>query len=168
MPADGQLFRVLLRLQINQGMARDFEQTWPRIGNAVTAHPANRGQWLLRGADEPATYYIMSDWTDEDQFRAFEHSPAHLEHRKLLGRYRCAVSMTTMHVVYNLPAGTVIDCAASEDAGGERGCRGEDAGASEDAAAPRPTGMTAGTRAAAGTGAEAGTGAAVGAGAAAR
>jgi heme-degrading monooxygenase HmoA len=108
MPADGQLFRVLLRLQINQGMERDFEQMWPRIGNAVTAHPANRGQWLLRGAGEPATYYIMSDWTGEPQFRAFEHSPAHAEHRKLLGRYRCAVSMTTMHVVYHLPAGAVI------------------------------------------------------------
>lgn len=111
MPADGQLFRVLLRLQVNQGMERDFEQMWPQIASAVTVNPANRGQWLLRGADEPATYYIMSDWTDETQFRAFEHSPAHFEHRKLLGRYRCAVSMTTMHVVYDVPPGTAIAAA---------------------------------------------------------
>ena len=109
MPADGQLFRVMLRLQINQGMERDFEPMWPRIGTAVAAHPANRGQWLLRGGGEPATYYIVSDWADEPQFRDFEHSPAHTEHRKLLGRYRCAVSMTTMQVVYHLPAAAVAE-----------------------------------------------------------
>ena len=118
MPADGQLFRVVLRLQINQGMERDFEQMWPQIGNAVTVHPANRGQWLLRGADELATYYIMSDWTGESQFRAFEHSPAHFEHRKLLGRYRCAVWLGTRCGTGAGSGGSRAECAA--------GCDGRD------------------------------------------
>jgi heme-degrading monooxygenase HmoA len=107
MHADRPLFRVLLRLQIHPGMERQFEAMWPQIGNAVTGHPANRGQWLARSATEPATYYIMSDWADEPQFREFEHSTAHLGHRKLLGQYRSGVSMTTMHVVRHLPAAEV-------------------------------------------------------------
>jgi heme oxygenase (mycobilin-producing) len=107
---EDQLFRVLLRLQINSGMERQFEATWREIGNAISRQPAIRSQWLLRGADEkrsaeePATYYIISDWTDEQQFRDFEASPEHVEYRKRLHPYRCGVSMTTMRGVCHLAA----------------------------------------------------------------
>jgi heme-degrading monooxygenase HmoA len=104
MDADGQLFRVMLRLQIHQGMEREFEATWLEIGSAIAGHPAIRGQRLLRSAGEPATYYIVSDWADEPQFRDFEHSSAHLEHRQRLQPYRAGISMTTMNLVYHLPA----------------------------------------------------------------
>ena len=107
MDTDGQLFRVMLRLQIHQGMEREFEATWLEIGSAVASHPAIRGQRLLRSAEEPATYYIVSDWADEPQFRDFEHSSAHLEHRKRLNPYRAGISMTTMQLVYHLPAQAV-------------------------------------------------------------
>lgn len=102
MHSEEQLFRVLLRLQINPGMERQFEATWLQIGDAIARQPAIRSQWLLRSAQEPSTYYIISDWTDEQQFRAFETSAEHLEHRKLLNPYRCGVSMTTMRAVYHL------------------------------------------------------------------
>lgn len=99
---EAELFRVVLRLRVHEGMEDQFETTWRQVGASIAAQPAVRGQWLLRGADQPGTYWIMSDWTDEPRFRAFERSAEHVEHRKLLQPYRADVSMTTMHVACHL------------------------------------------------------------------
>jgi heme-degrading monooxygenase HmoA len=103
-----QAFRVLLRMQIHPGMERDFKRTWLDIGNAIAEHPANLRQWLMKSAEEEHTYYIMSDWIDEPQFRQFELSDAHLEHRKRLFPFRVDISMTTMHIVYTLDDTKVV------------------------------------------------------------
>ena len=49
-------------------------------------------------------YFIVSDWVDEDGFRAFEDSAVHLAHRAKLHPYRSSGSFTTMHVVHALEA----------------------------------------------------------------
>jgi heme-degrading monooxygenase HmoA len=98
MPADT-AFRVMLRMQIKPGMDTDFERVWKEIGDSVTSHPANLGQWLSRSAEEEGIYYIVSDWVDEPRFREFETSDRHLEHRQKLHPYRSGGSMTTMQVV---------------------------------------------------------------------
>jgi heme-degrading monooxygenase HmoA len=104
----GGVFRVMLRMRIKPGLAEEFERTWVEVGDSVTSHPANLGQWLSRsdekdGADEEAdVYYIVSDWVDEPRFREFETSDRHLEHRRKLHPYRSGGSMTTMHVVAHL------------------------------------------------------------------
>lgn len=95
-------FRVMLRMNIKPGAEADFERVWMEIGDAVTSHPANLGQWLSR-SDEEGVYYIVSDWIDEPRFREFETSDRHLEHRQKLHPYRSGGSMTTMHVVAYLP-----------------------------------------------------------------
>jgi heme-degrading monooxygenase HmoA len=105
-------FRVMLRMQIKPGMEADFERVWLEIGDSVTSHPANLGQWLSRSAEEPGVYYIVSDWTDEPQFREFEHSDGHLTHRQKLHPFRSGGSMTTMHVIAHLPG-----AAATQPAG---------------------------------------------------
>jgi heme-degrading monooxygenase HmoA len=101
------VFRVLLRMEIHFGREQEFEETWLRVGEAVTGHPGNLAQWLLRGTTEEeeaggSVYYIVSDWTDEPSFRAFESSEAHVRHRELLHPYRGTGSMTTMRTVYAL------------------------------------------------------------------
>lgn len=98
-----QVFRVMLRMQIKSGMEADFERVWLEIGDSVTGHPANLGQWLSRSAEEPDVYHIVSDWVDEPRFREFEHSDGHLAHRQKLHPFRSGGSMTTMHVVAHLP-----------------------------------------------------------------
>src|SRR6266404_1188395 len=100
MPAGA--FRVMLRMQIKPGMGAEFEQVWREIGDFVSSHPANLGQWLSR-SEEPGVYYIVSDWIDEPQFRQFEKSERHLEHRRKLHPYRSGGQMTTMGVVAYLP-----------------------------------------------------------------
>lgn len=92
-------FRVMLRMEIRTGLEREFEETWYKIGDAITDHPANLGQWLSRSAEEDGVYYVISDWVDEPKFREFEHSDRHLAHRTRLHPYRSSGSMTTMHIV---------------------------------------------------------------------
>ncbi|WP_030340072.1 antibiotic biosynthesis monooxygenase family protein [Streptomyces sp. NRRL S-1022] len=96
-------FRVLLRVETRPGMAADFERTWREVGTAVTSDPANLGQWLMRSTEEEHVYYIISDWTDEPGFRAFEHSEQHVKHRERLHPFRSGGSMATMRAVYHLP-----------------------------------------------------------------
>ncbi|GGV39999.1 antibiotic biosynthesis monooxygenase [Actinomadura cremea] len=95
-------FRVMLRMQIKPGVEAEFEDVWRSVGDVITGHPANLGQWLMRSAEEPGIYYIVSDWVDEPRFREFEHSDEHVEHRQKLHPYRSGGSMTTMHVVHRL------------------------------------------------------------------
>jgi heme-degrading monooxygenase HmoA len=97
------VFRVMLKLQIAPLMEDEFERVWRAVGDVITSQPANLGQWLLRSDDEPGVYFIMSDWVDEPQFRTFEHSAEHIEHRRKLHPYRTGGSMTTMRVVHHLP-----------------------------------------------------------------
>lgn len=94
-----QVFRVMLRMQIKPDMENEFEKVWMEVGDSVTTHPANLGQWLSRSAEESSIYYIVSDWVNEPLFREFETSERHLEHRQKLHPYRSGGSMTTMHIV---------------------------------------------------------------------
>lgn len=96
------VFRVMLRMQIKPGMEAEFERVWQQVGDSVTSHPANLGQWLSRSDEEVAIYYIVSDWVNESKFREFETSDRHLEHRQKLHPYRSGGSMTTMRVVAHL------------------------------------------------------------------
>ncbi len=96
-------FRVMLRMQIKPGMEEEFERTWTAVGDSVTSHPANLGQWLSRSADEDGVFYIVSDWVDEARFREFELSDKHLEHRQKLHPYRSGGTMATMTVLAFLP-----------------------------------------------------------------
>ncbi|HKN55908.1 MAG TPA: antibiotic biosynthesis monooxygenase family protein [Amycolatopsis sp.] len=96
-------FRVMLRMEIKEGHGPAFESTWLEIGDSVTSHPANLGQWLSRSDDEPGVYYIVSDWVDEPGFRRFETSKRHIDHREKLHPYRCGGAMHTMQVVAHVP-----------------------------------------------------------------
>jgi len=111
-PGDERAFRVMLRMQIKPGKEAEFERTWAAVGDAVTRHRANLGQWLARSDDEQGVYYIASDWVDEPQFRQFEHSEAHRRHRALLHPLRTGGSMTTAHIVAFMPGSAPADGSA--------------------------------------------------------
>lgn len=100
MPVPDKVFRVMLRMRIRPGQERAFEQAWLDGANVITDQPANLGQWLFASAEGSGVYHIVSDWTDEPSFRAYEHSDTHLAHRARLHPYRESGSMTTMTTVY--------------------------------------------------------------------
>lgn len=98
------MFRIMLRMRIKPGLAAEFEQVWLDSGAVITDQPANLGQSLSQGEIDEATgetvYYIISDWVDEQRFREYERSKAHLEHRAHLHPYRAGGDMATMRVVH--------------------------------------------------------------------
>ncbi len=100
--ADYRAFRVTLRMQVRPGKGEEFEQAWYDGADVITSQPANLGQWLSKSADEENVYYIVSDWIDEPQFREYELSQTHLDHRVQLHPFRESGSMTTMHVLYQM------------------------------------------------------------------
>ncbi|MFA1548290.1 antibiotic biosynthesis monooxygenase [Actinomadura chokoriensis] len=103
MAATSGIFRVMLRMNIHPGMEQEFEETWHKVGHAITEHPANLRQWLSRGeGEEDGVYYVVSDWVSEPGFREFEQSPEHLDHRTRLHPFRASASMVTMNVVYEM------------------------------------------------------------------
>ncbi|WP_240135290.1 NAD(P)-binding domain-containing protein [Streptomyces sp. MUM 178J] len=127
--AETPLFRVILRMEIQPGTQDDFERTWWEVGSAIARQPANRGQTLTRATESEGgapVYYVVTDWTDEEAFRAFELSEAHVGHRRRLGRYRTGGEMTTTQVVYEIPPAAAAPevpaarAAAAEDTAEER------------------------------------------------
>jgi heme-degrading monooxygenase HmoA len=93
------VYRVLLRMQVVAGREGHFERAWRDGANTIAEEPANVAQWLSRSDEEPGVYYIVSDWRDEQSFRAYESSERHRRHRARLHPYRSAGSMTTMTVL---------------------------------------------------------------------
>jgi heme-degrading monooxygenase HmoA len=114
------VFRVMLRMQIHPGMEGEFEQAWLAADADLAAEPASLERWLLRSSTEGGVYYIISDWVNEDGFRAFENSASHLAHRTKLHPYRSSGSFTVMHEVHHVAgAATRADAApaAARDSG---------------------------------------------------
>lgn len=98
------VFRVVLEVDIGDRPREAFLAAWQRMAAAAAQEAANLSQSLSVDAERPSTFYILSDWTDRDEFRRFSTSPHHDEHvtdLKAMGR---TVSMTQMLQVLTGPA----------------------------------------------------------------
>lgn len=95
-------FRVMLTMHIHPGREDEFERAWMDGSDVIATQPANLSHTLARGTEDPGTYFIVSEWTDQASFRAYESSPEHLAHRTRLHPYRSHASMATMTVVHDL------------------------------------------------------------------
>jgi heme-degrading monooxygenase HmoA len=96
-------------MEILPELAEDFEKTWLEVGESISREPDNLGQTLVRDTEEEGVYWVLSDWTDEERFRAFELSPRHVVHRQRLGPYRRGGTMSVTEVVRHIgPAATPI------------------------------------------------------------
>ncbi|MEU6846118.1 antibiotic biosynthesis monooxygenase family protein [Streptomyces sp. NPDC046716] len=94
--------RVILRMEVFPELAADFERTWQEVAEAISAEPANLGQTLVRDTEDEGVYWVLTDWSDEPRFRAFESSPQHVLHRMRLKPYRRGGAMYVTEVVRHL------------------------------------------------------------------
>ncbi|MFE3140606.1 antibiotic biosynthesis monooxygenase family protein [Streptomyces scopuliridis] len=90
-------------MEIFPGLGPGFEATWLEVGRAIAREPANLGQMLVRAVEEEDVYYVVTDWTDEPGFRAFERSQAHIGHRLRIGPFRRRGEMVLTQGVFELP-----------------------------------------------------------------
>ncbi len=98
-------FRVLLRLRTRPGAGPAFERDWQAGADVIADQADNLGQWLARSTEDPDTYYVVSDWTDEASFRSYERSAVHAEHLTRLRPHRTDGEMWTMSVVRSMRPG---------------------------------------------------------------
>ncbi|RFU83709.1 antibiotic biosynthesis monooxygenase [Streptomyces triticagri] len=99
--------RVLLRISIADGHEAEFEELWQSHAETVRGFPDNHGQQLLRERDEQGSYTVLTDWTDEPSFRAFEQSPEQQAYLRKLWAIRAGGEMRLLEVVHALsPAAT--------------------------------------------------------------
>ncbi|QMU78161.1 antibiotic biosynthesis monooxygenase [Streptacidiphilus sp. PB12-B1b] len=96
-------FRVILRMEVRAELAQQFEQVWLEVGALIAEEPANLAQALVRSVEEQGVYYVITDWRSKAQFHTFEHSAAHVEHRRRLKPFRTGGGMSLTEVVYQLP-----------------------------------------------------------------
>ncbi|WP_199847940.1 antibiotic biosynthesis monooxygenase family protein [Streptomyces dysideae] len=99
-------YRVILRMEIFPELAGDFERTWREVGEAISREPDNLGQTLVRDTEEEGVYWVLTDWTDEPRFRAFEVSARHVVHRLKLKPYRRGGAMHVTEVVHRIAPAT--------------------------------------------------------------
>lgn len=94
--------RVILRMEIVEEQAAAFEKVWAGVGRAIAREPANRGQTLVRSSEQEATYFVITDWASEQEFRDFEISAGHTEHRRKLRPFRRGGDMAVTQVVQRI------------------------------------------------------------------
>lgn len=96
--AEAGVFRVVLHIDVAEHGTDGFETAWREVAGVIGAEPANLGQWLLRDTADGTRYVVVSDWTGEAAFRAFELSAAHVVNRRRLAPFRRGGSMLTMTI----------------------------------------------------------------------
>ncbi|SCF79730.1 antibiotic biosynthesis monooxygenase [Streptomyces sp. Ncost-T10-10d] len=94
--------RVLLRIRITEGHEAEFEELWRAHAETVSRFSDNHGQQLLRQTSESGSYTVLTDWTDEPSFRAFEQSPEQQAYLKRLWAIRAGGEMQLLEVIGEL------------------------------------------------------------------
>ncbi|MEV5985404.1 antibiotic biosynthesis monooxygenase family protein [Streptomyces sp. NPDC052051] len=94
--------RVFLRIEIAEGREAEFEELWLEHARTVRRFPHNHGQQLLRQTDQPGVYTVLTDWTDEPSFRAFEQSPEQQAYLKRLWPMRTVGEMRLLEPLHDL------------------------------------------------------------------
>jgi quinol monooxygenase YgiN len=95
----------MLRMRVRAGCAERFEAMIAEVAEAVAARPGNLGQRMFRADSESGTYYVFSDWADEQAFWEHERSAAHRERIALLRAVREESTMVAMWQVSGFPLG---------------------------------------------------------------
>ncbi|MFG3233941.1 antibiotic biosynthesis monooxygenase family protein [Streptomyces antibioticus] len=96
--------RVLLEIRIAPGRESEFEELWRRHAEEVRLLPDNHGQRLYRQAGLDGCYTVLTDWTDEPSFRAFERSDAQQAYLKRLWPMREGGAMSLLEPLHDLSA----------------------------------------------------------------
>jgi 2-polyprenyl-6-methoxyphenol hydroxylase-like FAD-dependent oxidoreductase/heme-degrading monooxygenase HmoA len=75
MPDDSPV-RTILRMRAREGCAEAFEAAWRTAAEEISRTPGSLRQELIRDAEDPRTFLIISDWRDQAALDAFGPSAA--------------------------------------------------------------------------------------------
>lgn len=94
--------RTVLAMRTREGCEQRFEAEWLSAAEEIRALDGCLRQDLVRDADDPRSYLIISDWADREQLEAFGRS----EHRdrllRVLRELRESAQRHTYQVVHSV------------------------------------------------------------------
>lgn len=98
--------RTLLRMRTRPGCEVEFMAAWRTAAEAISLLPGNVRQDLHRDADDPRTFLIISEWTDQERLDAFGRSEQRDRLMAVVRDLRESAERSTYDVLLSLPART--------------------------------------------------------------
>ncbi|MDG4766476.1 antibiotic biosynthesis monooxygenase [Solwaraspora sp. WMMD406] len=100
----GSTVRAVLAMRIRHGCERRFETEWLSVAQAIRALDGCLHQDLVRDADDPQTYLIITDWADRDRLDAFGRSAQRDRLLRVIRDLRESARRHTYQVLHSVPS----------------------------------------------------------------
>jgi heme-degrading monooxygenase HmoA len=72
-------FRIMVRSRPKEADQAAFEKAFEQVSETVKGTPGHIRDVLLRDAEDSSLYVLYAEWNSEEEFRAWEDHPRHLE-----------------------------------------------------------------------------------------
>jgi heme-degrading monooxygenase HmoA len=99
------MIRTVLSMLCRPGHEAEFERIWRAAAEQIALQPGNRGQTLLRDANEPRWFVISSEWASREDLKRFEDSPVRRQLSADLDPLREQASKSVLTVVVTVTSG---------------------------------------------------------------
>ncbi len=70
--------RMMVFAQVIPGKEAEFEAAFAEVSRKVKGTPGHVRDELLREADRPGSYVLLSEWESKEAFLAWEDAPIHM------------------------------------------------------------------------------------------
>ena len=101
--------RTVLAMRTRPGCEERFEAEWLAAAEKIGALDGCLRQDLVRDADDPRSYLIISDWADRDRLDAFGRSAQRDELLRVIRDLRESAQRHTYQVLHSMRRGPQED-----------------------------------------------------------
>lgn len=96
--------RTVLAMRTREGCERRFEAEWLSTAEKIRTMDGCLHQDLVRDADDPRTYLIISDWADRERLDAFGRSEQRDHLLRVVRELRESAQRHTYQVLHSVPS----------------------------------------------------------------
>lgn len=102
-PATGTtVVRTVLAMRTREGCESRFEAEWLAAAEQIGTLDGCLRQDLIRDAEDPRSYLIISDWADRDRLDAFGRSDQRDRLMRVIRELRESAQRNTYHVLHSV------------------------------------------------------------------
>lgn len=94
--------RTVLSMRTRKGCERRFEDEWLCAAEQIRGLDGCLRQDLLRDADDPRSYLIISEWADRERLDAFGRSEQRDRLMRVVRELRESAQRQTYHVLHSV------------------------------------------------------------------
>ncbi|ROO59599.1 quinol monooxygenase YgiN [Micromonospora sp. Llam0] len=96
--------RAVLSMRTRPGCERRFETEWQAIADQIRTLDGCLRQDLVRDADDPRSYLIITDWADRERLDAFGRSAQRDRLLRVIRELRESAQRHTYQVLHSVPS----------------------------------------------------------------